>query len=161
MDQFLVDRCPLILRIFTSCSALCFGASAITNFIISFRYLGYTPAIVNLIGFFFSVVALVCEFSPFGLNVLMAAVPCLGEYRHRGILYFCVGFLTLGREMKWFGVVSGIFMILSGALNVLMHHVSSITPRSSSYGEVRSPGSAGGRFQRYENDESSQYDQLT
>eukprot|EP00922_Rhytidocystis_sp_ex-Travisia-forbesii_P018902 GHVS01028070.1.p1 GENE.GHVS01028070.1~~GHVS01028070.1.p1 ORF type:complete len:118 (+),score=6.71 GHVS01028070.1:294-647(+) len=78
MDQFLVDRCPLILRIFTSCSALCFGASAITNFIISFRYLGYTPAIVNLIGFFFSVVALVCEFSPFGLNVLMAAVPCLG-----------------------------------------------------------------------------------
>eukprot|EP00922_Rhytidocystis_sp_ex-Travisia-forbesii_P018899 GHVS01028066.1.p1 GENE.GHVS01028066.1~~GHVS01028066.1.p1 ORF type:complete len:120 (+),score=6.42 GHVS01028066.1:294-653(+) len=91
MDQFLVDRCPLILRIFTSCSALCFGASAITNFIISFRYLGYTPAIVNLIGFFFSVVALVCEFSPFGLNVLMAAVPCLG-YLHTHALIMLAGF---------------------------------------------------------------------
>eukprot|EP00922_Rhytidocystis_sp_ex-Travisia-forbesii_P018900 GHVS01028067.1.p1 GENE.GHVS01028067.1~~GHVS01028067.1.p1 ORF type:complete len:116 (+),score=8.23 GHVS01028067.1:221-568(+) len=72
---------PLILRLFTASSAFCFAVSAVTNFILSFRYLGYTATIVNLIAFFFSIVALVCEFSPYGLNVIMAQVPCLGDPR--------------------------------------------------------------------------------
>eukprot|EP00922_Rhytidocystis_sp_ex-Travisia-forbesii_P018903 GHVS01028071.1.p1 GENE.GHVS01028071.1~~GHVS01028071.1.p1 ORF type:complete len:154 (+),score=14.51 GHVS01028071.1:221-682(+) len=145
---------PLILRLFTASSAFCFAVSAVTNFILSFRYLGYTATIVNLIAFFFSIVALVCEFSPYGLNVIMAQVPCLGEYRHRGIVYFCVGFLTLGREMRWFGTVSGILMIISGALNVLMHHISPTPTRPIGYPEARYAGSAAGR---YADEESSEY----
>eukprot|EP00922_Rhytidocystis_sp_ex-Travisia-forbesii_P021093 GHVS01030946.1.p1 GENE.GHVS01030946.1~~GHVS01030946.1.p1 ORF type:complete len:158 (-),score=6.17 GHVS01030946.1:48-521(-) len=151
------DQCPLLVKLFSAGSAFCFGISAVTNFILSFKHLGYTAGAVNLFCLFISIVALLCEISPFCHKILMTSAAFLGVYRDRGLLYFWIGFFTLGKEMQWFGLTSGILMIVSGALNILMHYAGDISPRTMGYGEAASPG----RFDRYEDDESQQYAPMT
>ncbi|CDJ58181.1 hypothetical protein, conserved [Eimeria maxima] len=71
-------------------------------------------------------ICLLCEFSPYGLNVLMGVCPLLGEYFFRGVLYILVGFLPLGIDTL--GLWGGILMIISGTLNILIHALLPVHP---------------------------------
>ncbi|PHJ15908.1 transmembrane protein [Cystoisospora suis] len=116
-DTFL-DRIPLLVRLFTAGSGVCLCIAGIVNLSLPACY---TTAIVSLGLIFSGVVAILCEFSPYGLSVLMILCPLLGEYFFRGFLYIIVGLLPLGKEMAWIGRFSGCLMLLSGVANVGVH----------------------------------------
>lgn len=82
--ESLVDRLPLGVRLFTAASAFILMIGSIASVAAP---ADYTSCIVCLYLICFSSVCLLCEFSPYGLNVLMGVCPLLGEYFFRGVLY--------------------------------------------------------------------------
>lgn len=82
--DFLMDRLPLGVRLFTAASALILMVGSIASVAAP---ADYTSCIVSLYLICFSSICLLCEFSPYGLNVLMGICPLLGEYFFRGLLY--------------------------------------------------------------------------
>eukprot|EP00921_Rhytidocystis_pertsovi_P014931 GHVQ01023947.1.p1 GENE.GHVQ01023947.1~~GHVQ01023947.1.p1 ORF type:complete len:164 (-),score=5.65 GHVQ01023947.1:287-778(-) len=122
---------PLAVRMFTAVSAGLYSLAGFTNLLHASHSVGYTAGIVSVYAIIFGAVAVMSEFSPYGLHLLMTAMPFLGEYRSRGILYCCVGLLLLGPEMQWFGWVGSILMIISGLFNILMHYLNPLQSASA------------------------------
>ncbi|CBZ51051.1 conserved hypothetical protein [Neospora caninum Liverpool] len=118
MDETFWERIPLLVRVFTAGSAFALCCAGVINVALP---VCYTTCILGLALIGFGIVALLCEFSPYGLNVLMGVCPLLGEYFFRGVIYLLVGLLPLGKEMSWFGRLAGSLMILSGAANIAVH----------------------------------------
>lgn len=83
MDSFL-EGLPLGVRIFTASSAL---LMMVGNIATVAAPANYTNCIVSLYLIGLATISLLCEFSPYGLSVLMGVCPLLGEYLFRGILY--------------------------------------------------------------------------
>lgn len=115
MDTFL-EGLPLGVRIFTASSALLLMVGNIATVAAPPNY---TSCIVSLYLICFATLCLLCEFSPYGLNVLLGVCPLLGEYFFRGLLYILVGLLPLGIDTL--GLWSGVLMIISGILNIVIH----------------------------------------
>lgn len=122
MDAFL-EGLPLGVRIFTASSALLLMIGSIATVAAA---TGYTNCIVSIYIIGFATLSLLCEFSPYGLNVLMGVCPLLGEYFFRGVLYILVGLLPLGIDTL--GLWSGISMIISGLLNIIIHALLPVHP---------------------------------
>ncbi|KAF4644371.1 hypothetical protein TGRH88_013640 [Toxoplasma gondii] len=118
MDDSLWERVPLLVRVFTAGSAFVLCCAGVVNVALP---VCYTTGVVGLALVCAGVVALLCEFSPYGLNVLMGVCPLLGEYFFRGVVYLLVGLLPLGKEMSWLGRLAGSLMLLSGAANIAVH----------------------------------------
>ncbi|PFH32169.1 hypothetical protein BESB_021100 [Besnoitia besnoiti] len=78
------ERVPLLVRVFTASSATALCFAGVVNLAMPACY---TTGIVGLALICFGIVGLLCEFSPYGLNVLMGLCPLLGEYSFRGVLY--------------------------------------------------------------------------
>lgn len=72
------------VRIFTASSAL---LMMVGNIATVAAPANYTNCIVSLYLIGLATISLLCEFSPYGLSVLMGVCPLLGEYLFRGILY--------------------------------------------------------------------------
>lgn len=116
--EALWEHVPLYVRLFTAGSAATLCVCGLVNVAVPACY---TTAVMGLCLLLFGVVVLLCEFSPYGLNVLMGLCPLLGEYFFRGILYLLVGLLPLGKEMSPIGRIAGACMLLSGAANIALH----------------------------------------
>ncbi|CDI76963.1 hypothetical protein, conserved [Eimeria acervulina] len=121
--ESLVDRLPLGVRLFTAASAFILMIGSIASVAAP---ADYTSCIVCLYLICFSSVCLLCEFSPYGLNVLMGVCPLLGEYFFRGVLYVLVGLLPLGIDTV--GLWGGVLLIISGILNILIHALLPVHP---------------------------------
>lgn len=83
MDAIL-ERLPLGVRLYTAASAVLLMVGSVVNVAAPACY---TDGIVSLYLIGLSTLTLLCEFSPYGLNVLMGVCPLLGEYLFRGLLY--------------------------------------------------------------------------
>lgn len=133
----LLNYSPVGVRIFTAVSALFYTAAGITNLAIASLY---TVGVVGLYAVILGVLTLVCEFSPFGLSVLMTSLPLLGEYKFRGYMYLGMALLLFGREMHWIGQLAASLMLLSGIASVAMHYICAPLQRySMGYGEANNP----------------------
>ncbi|XP_026191750.1 uncharacterized protein LOC113146985 [Cyclospora cayetanensis] len=122
MESFL-EGLPLGVRVFTASSALLLMVGSIATVAAPANY---TNCIVSIYLICLATLCLLCEFSPYGLNVLMGVCPLLGEYIFRGILYILVGLLPLGIDTL--GLWGGILMIISGGLNILIHALLPVHP---------------------------------
>jgi len=115
----LIENGPLGVRLFTAGSAALYGIVSCVNVFIESTY---SEEILSLYAFALSIVILITELSPLGLNILLPVFPFLGDYRGKGTLYFITGTLLLDRGMNWLARVSGVLVLLGGLLSISLHY---------------------------------------
>eukprot|EP00920_Eleutheroschizon_duboscqi_P000210 GHVT01000694.1.p1 GENE.GHVT01000694.1~~GHVT01000694.1.p1 ORF type:complete len:158 (+),score=32.85 GHVT01000694.1:605-1078(+) len=139
MEFLILENGLLATRVFTAISSVTCILGGLSGFGQS-----YTSTVVGLYAALAATVAFLCEFSPYGLDILLRHVAAFGDYRFRGAFYALAGLLTLGSPFHWLGQLGGSLMIISGALNSAVYFVSSRQPGAVGYDHANAPTRPGG-----------------
>eukprot|EP00382_Lankesteria_abbotti_P005808 CAMPEP_0113849080 /NCGR_PEP_ID=MMETSP0372-20130328/2887_1 /TAXON_ID=340204 /ORGANISM="Lankesteria abbotti" /LENGTH=154 /DNA_ID=CAMNT_0000818741 /DNA_START=39 /DNA_END=503 /DNA_ORIENTATION=- /assembly_acc=CAM_ASM_000359 len=154
MESF-VELAPLGLRILTGGSGALLMLSGVYN--VLRRYL-YSTVVLGGLSVGFGALAVLCEFSPLGMHVLLQFFSFLGDFKGRGITYCIGGFLSLGSEMSRFGQISGVLLALSGVGSLCLHYLGAAQPRGFGYEDPQAAGLD--RFADHEGPMRQPYDEL-